>query len=125
ASSGSKLHQHLAEPGIARRAAHQADVWRAIEDLLAFLLRHAAEDAEYFAFARFTLERLQAAEHLLLRLVANAAGVVEHERGRLGRLHLRISFGLQSSHDLLGIVGVHLAAEGFYVESFPRHVALL
>ena len=40
------LHQHLTEAGVTGRAGHQADVRGALENLLAFLLCHAAEHAE-------------------------------------------------------------------------------
>jgi hypothetical protein len=46
-----ELHQHLGQLGVAGRAGHQADVRRALENLLAFLLRHASEHAEHFALA--------------------------------------------------------------------------
>ena len=49
--AGLQLHQHFGQLRVAGRAGHQADVRRALEDLLAFLLRHAAEHAEDFALA--------------------------------------------------------------------------
>ena len=67
------------QPRVAGRAGHQADVRRALEDLLAFLLRHASQHAEDLALAGLALELLQAVEDLLLGLVADAAGVVEHQ----------------------------------------------
>ena len=92
----------------------------AVENLFAFLLGHAAEHAEHFALAG-ALELLQPVEDLLLGLIADAAGVVEDQRGFLGRFHLRIALLHQRADDLLRIVGIHLAAEGFDVESFPSH----
>ena len=94
---------------------------RAVEDLLAFLLRHAAEHAEDLALPGLALEVLQAVEDLLLGLVADAAGVVEHESGFFGRFHLRVALRQQRADDLFGVVGIHLAAKCFDVEGFPRH----
>ena len=71
-----ELYQHVAETRVTRRPANQADVGRAVEDLLAFLLRDAAKDAEDLAFARLALELLQAVEDFLLGFIADAAGVV-------------------------------------------------
>src|ERR1035438_10202892 len=119
-----KLHQHFGEPGVAGGACHQADVRRALENLFALLLRHASQHPEDLALARRALEILQAAEDLLFGLVANAAGVVEHQVGRFRRFDLVVTPGKQRADDLLGVVGVHLAAEGFEVESFPSHLDL-
>ncbi len=76
AIAGFQLHQHFGELRIAGRSCHQAHEWRALEDSLAFLLRHAAQYAENFAAAVIFLELLQSMENFLLGLVANAAGVV-------------------------------------------------
>jgi hypothetical protein len=51
AIAGFELHQHLGQLGVAGRSGHQADVRRAFEDALAFLLRHASQHAESFSFA--------------------------------------------------------------------------
>ena len=53
--AGFELHQHLAAAWYSWPTRHQADVRRALEDLLAFLLRHAAQHAEDFALARSRL----------------------------------------------------------------------
>ena len=62
AIAGLELHQHFGQPRVAGRAGHQADVRRALENLLAFLLRHASQHAEDLALARRALEILQAVE---------------------------------------------------------------
>ena len=117
--AGFELHQHFAEARVAGRAGHQADMRRPFENLLAFLLRHAAQHAEDFAFARFALEILQTVENLLLGLVANAARVEKHQSGRIRRRNLRVALGQERACDLFGVVGIHLAAECFQVEGFP------
>ena len=86
AIAGLELHQHLRQPGVTGGARHQADVRRALEYLFALLLRHASQHAEDLALARRPLEILQAVEDLLFGLVADAAGVVEHQVGRFRRL---------------------------------------
>ena len=123
--AGFELRQHLAQPRIAGRAGHQADMRRALENLLAFLLRHAPQHAEDLALARVALELLQAVEDLLLGLVADAARVVEHQLRILRRLHLRVAPGHERAGHLFGVVRVHLAAEGLDVEGFPRHCAFI
>ncbi len=42
-----QLHQHLRQLGIAGRSGYQAHVWGALEDALAFLLRHTTEYAKH------------------------------------------------------------------------------
>jgi len=116
-----ELHQHFAEVGVAGRAGDQGNVGRAVEDLLAFLLGDAAQDAEDLVLHALALEVLQAAEDLLFGLIADAARVVEDESRVFRRGHLRIAFGQEGADDLFGVVGIHLAAEGFEVEGFPRH----
>ena len=90
----------------------------ALENLFAFLLRHAAEHAELFALGQELLVVRQTMENFLLRLVADGAGVVENQVGLLDRFYLFISFVDERADDLFGVVDVHLATEGFEVESF-------
>ena len=87
-----------------------------LENLLAFLLRHAAQHRERLALAVFFLELLQPVEHLLLGFIADAAGVVEDQLGFFGRLHLLVALMQQRADDLFRVVRVHLAPEGLDVE---------
>src|SRR6202011_1395506 len=64
--AGLEPHQHLRQFGVTGRACNQAHVRRFVENLLAFLLRHASEYTKDLAFARLPLEVLQTVEHLLL-----------------------------------------------------------
>ena len=96
---------------------------RALENFLAFLLCHASQYAEDLAFAG-ALEILQTVENLLLRLVANAAGIVEHQIGGFRRLHLVVALCQQGADDFFRVMRIHLATEGFDVEGFPRHYGL-
>ncbi len=118
-----ELHQHLAEARVTGRAGHQAHVRGALEDLLAFLLGHASQHGEELPLARLAFELLQPAEDFLLGFVPNAARIVEHQPGILGPRDLRITPREKRADHLFGIVRVHLAAEGFNVEGFPRHRA--
>ena len=90
----------------------------ALENLFAFLLRDAAEHAELFALGQQFLVVGQAMENFLLRLVADGAGVVENQVGLLDRFYLLVSFVDERADDFFGVMDVHLAAEGFEVESF-------
>jgi len=59
---------------------------------------------------------VQAVKDLLLRLVANGAGVVEDQAGIFLRLDLPVTFVLQCANDLFRVMGIHLAAKGLYIE---------
>ena len=62
---------------------------------------------------------VQAIEDLLLRLIADRAGVVEDQPGVFFGLHLRGSpAGQQRANHLFGVMGIHLAAEGLQIECF-------
>jgi hypothetical protein len=56
---------------------------------------------------------VQAVKDLLLGLVADGAGVVEDQAGFFFRLDLPVALLLQCADDLLRVMGIHLAAEGF------------
>src|SRR6185437_2321253 len=56
---------------------------------------------------------------LLLRFVPDGAGVVEHQPGFFDGLDLAVALGNESADNLLRIVCVHLATEGFQVERLP------
>ena len=89
---------------------------RLFEDFLAFLLGYAAEHRKRFPLAMFFLELVQPVEHLLLSLIADAAGVVKDQLGFLRGFNLLIPLMQQCADDLLRIVGVHLAPERLDVE---------
>jgi hypothetical protein len=93
-------------------------VRRTIENLFAFLLRHAAQHAKHFPLPRLALELLEAVEHLLFGLVANRARVVQHQFGVFRRFHLRQALADKRADHLLGIVHIHLAAKRLDVEGF-------
>lgn len=83
-------HQ-FTQAAVARRARHERNMGGAVEDLLAFLLRHAPQHGEHFAVARVLAELLQAAENLLFRLVADAASVVNDQVRGIGVFHRDIT----------------------------------
>ena len=114
--AGLDLHQHRRQVAVRSRPGDQRDVGRALEDLLALLLGDAAQNGEALPFLVQLLEVVQAMEDLLLGLIADRAGVVDDEVGVLFALHLRVALGDERPHDLLGVVEVHLAAEGLDVE---------
>src|SRR5207302_10536890 len=60
------------------RSGDQTDMRSALEDLFAFLLRHAPEHAEDFALAGLALEVLQAIEDLLLGRQGQSLRSEEH-----------------------------------------------
>ena len=125
AVAGFELHQHLAEPRVAGRTGYQRDIRRPLENLFAFLLGHTTEHANDLPLAGIALEVLQTIEYFLLRLIANAARIKEDELRVSGLLHARVTLRKQSSGDFLRVVGIHLAAEGLYVESLGGHSRIL
>ena len=65
---------------------------------------------------------VQPVKDLLLRFVADRAGVVEDQPGLFLRLHLPVALLLERANHLLRVVGIHLAAEGLQIECFfGRH----
>ena len=110
------LNQHLRQIAVRRRAAYQRNIRRALENLLAFLLRHAAQHAELLALLLQLLVVVQAVEDFLLGLVADGAGVVENQSGFFDGLNLPVALGNQRPHDLFRVMGIHLAAKGFEVK---------
>ena len=85
---------------------------------LALLLGDAAQHGEALAFLVELLVVVQAMEDLLLRLIANGAGVVEDKAGILLGFNLPVALLAQGADHLFGVMGVHLAAEGLQIECF-------
>ena len=88
-----ELHQHLRQLAVGRRSAHHRNVGRAIKNLFALLLRHAAQDAETLALFLKFLVVGQAMKDFLLGFVADGTGVVEDQPGFFDGLNLLVSFG--------------------------------
>src|SRR5437016_12065574 len=97
----------------------------ALEDSLAFLLGDASDFGEHLALACGALELVEAVEYLLLGLVADAAGVVQNKSSGFGSLDLAVAAMNESPDDFLGIVRVHLAAEGLDVKRLVGHYVLI
>jgi len=88
------------------------------------LLGYAAKDRELFAFALQLFVLVQTMKDLLLGLIANRAGVVEDQARVALVLDARIPLLLQGADDFFLVMGVHLAAEGFYVESLTHNFSI-
>src|SRR5579884_797674 len=94
---------------------------RLLEYAFALMLGHAAEHAKNFSLPRLPLEISQTGKHLLLGFVADAARIVEDQVSLFGRIYLPVAFRHQRADYLLGVVHIHLAAEGLDVESLGSH----
>src|SRR5579875_3325440 len=114
--AGLDLHQHLRQLGIAGRASDQTDVRSSLKNAFPLLLRHAAQYAKDLALSGLAFELLQPAEHFLLSLVADAAGVVKNQFRCFRAVYLLISPGNECADYLFGIVHIHLASEGLNVK---------
>ena len=115
---GLYLHQHLRQIAVAGGAGDERNVGRALEYLFALLLGDTANDGEFLSLFLKFFEIVEAVEDLLLGLVADGTGVVEDEVGLLDGVDPAISLGDERTDDLLGVVYIHLASEGFDKESF-------
>src|SRR5579871_239052 len=87
-----------------------------MKNSLAFLLGHAAENANLLRLARHVAKLTEAGKNFLSRLFANAAGVVKDEGGGFDRVDLLVATGKQHASHFFRIVVVHLAAECFEIK---------
>ena len=111
-----QLHQHLRQFSIGSGSGDQRYIRSPLEDLFAFLLRYATEHAKALSLFVEGLVVVQAIEDLLLRLIADGAGVVQNQRRVDFGLHLAIAFLHQRPNDFFRVMGVHLASESFNVK---------
>src|SRR5262249_37132974 len=95
-------------------------MWRAFEDLLAFLLRHTAEYSELLTLSLELLEVVETMENFLLSFVPDRTGVVKDQIGRLDGVHLSVALLHECADDFFGVMHVHLATKGFQVKRFLR-----
>ncbi len=116
---GNPLEQlgHLRELA---RADDQVDVRRALEDQLLVLLGHAAQHADDLVRVLLldVLQPAQGAVDLVLGMLADAAGVEEDRVGAAGAVDQLVARLAQTGHHQLAVEHVHLAADGFDVQTF-------
>ncbi len=112
--------QHIRQIAIRRRPRHQRHIRSLVEDLLALLLRHTPQHGELLPLTLQPLVLVQPVKHLLLGLVANRTGVVQNQPRLAFVLNAGIPLLLQRPNHLLGVMGVHLAAKGFDIESLAH-----
>jgi len=116
------LGNHLGEAEIVVGAEHQVHRLLAVENPLAFLLRHTPCHPDNQAPVS-RLEAAQAADeavHLVLRVVPYRAGVEENQRGFLGPLGERIAMLLQHLRHAEAVMFVHLTTKGLYAGFFSH-----
>ena len=80
------------------------------------MLRDAAQNADDFFFAGIFPVSAEARKYFLRGFFANAAGVIEDQPGRVDRFDLPVSAAEEHPGNFLGIVDIHLAAEGLDVK---------
>ncbi len=114
--AGLQLHQHLREIAVRSRPADERHIRSALKNLFALLLRHAPQDAKLFSLRSILLIIRQPVKDLLLRLVANRAGVIQHQPRLFHRRNLPIPLLQKRPDHLFGVVRIHLAAKGFQVK---------
>ncbi|OIQ75414.1 hypothetical protein GALL_429140 [mine drainage metagenome] len=103
------------------RTEDQVHIGRALDDGRTFLAGDAAghADAQPRLFALERAQPPQIAEYLVLRLLADRAGVEQDEIGVLGILHgFVVLVGAEHVDHLGRVVRVHLATEGLDIEFF-------
>src|SRR5579871_629152 len=118
--AGFEAGKHLGEVAVGSGSGYEGDVGGLLEDALAFLLGDAAEDGKLFALALEALVLVEAMEDLLLGFVADGTGVVEDQAGIGFVLDAGVALVLKGANDFFRIMGVHLAAEGFDIESLAH-----
>src|SRR5215208_2459641 len=92
----------------------------AVQQLGSESLSHAPRDAEHGVALHPALHLAEAAEHALLGVLANRAGVDQYHIGRVGLIDGLIARFRQFAEHKLGIADVHLAAVRFDVNCGAR-----
>ena len=112
--TGFHLAQQGVEPVGVLRAHHQIQLGHAAQQGLPFLLSDTAghHQGQRRVVALAPGLTTQVAVHLLFGVIANRAGVVEHQIGLVFAVAGAVTHGLQNAGHPLGIGLVHLAAEG-------------
>ena len=105
---------------VAVRADDDADVLGPVEKLRTEPLRHAARDSDDGPRLHAALELTEAAEHALLGVLANGAGVHQDHVRAIRDVHRLITVRCERAEHQLGIAHVHLAAVGFDVDGRAR-----
>src|SRR5882724_2392531 len=114
--AGFELREQLRKFAVACGAADEIDPRRALKYFFAFLLRDAAEDADFFRLAGHFTKLAEPGKNFLRGFFGDAGGVVENERCGFDGIDLTITAGEQDAGDFFGVVVIHLAAESFEVE---------
>jgi hypothetical protein len=126
-AAGAAFADQFRQPVQRLRTKHQIHVRCPLDDGGAFLRGDAAADSDDHRLAA-GFERLpaaQLAEHLFLRLLANGAGVDQHDIGLFGVVGQLQPFGGGQHVGHLGrVVLVHLATVGLDVELAPCRQAI-
>ena len=107
------------------RSHHEVDPRRAFEDPLPFLLRDAAADPDGQFAVLLALQFTEPAElgqHLLLRLVADRAGIEQDQVGGGLVVHARVAAQLQSAAQTLAVEIIHLTAPRFDEEGLGHRL---
>jgi hypothetical protein len=93
----------------------------ALENPLAFLLRHATQDSEHLAVAEVTLKVPEPRKDLLFRPIADTASVIQHQVSRFRSFDSGIAPSDERADHFFRIVRVHLAAERLDIKGFRGH----
>ena len=114
----SRLRQpdQLAEVAVRVGPDHQVDPRHLLQQPRAQPLRHAAHHAEHAAGAFVPLQLAHPADHPLLGVVPDRAGVHQHDVRLGGMLGAHVALAPQHAEHQLGVGDVHLAAVGLDVE---------
>ena len=109
-----RVPQQLGKRAVAVGPHHQVEHPRFVEQALAQVLGHAAGHAHHQAraLALEAGELAQPAQHALLGMLPDRAGVEDHRVGVLGALHQRQAGALEHARHHLAVRHVHLAAVG-------------
>src|SRR5207244_13267186 len=112
------LHTMLRQIAVRRLSTDHGNVRRAIENFLSLLLGDTSQDGEFFSLRLKLFVIGKTMKDLLLGFVADGAGVIEDQAGVFDGRNLSVALGNERANDFLGVMDIHLAAEGFEVEGF-------
>ena len=112
--------QHLGDRVQLSRSDDHIDVRRPLEDRFLVLLCHASHDTDHLSRIAFLhlADLAERAVNLLLRIFANATGVVQNAISLLRRPDHRVAVPLQIGNHHLAVQNIHLAADGLDVHTF-------
>jgi hypothetical protein len=113
----------LRQPAISIGTDHEVHPGHLIEERGAEPLRHASHYAEHVAGTLVALQLSHPADHPLLSVVADGAGIHQHDVGPRRLVGAHVPLAIEEPEEKLRIGHIHLAAVGLDVDAFGHGTA--